>query len=259
MRYFVIVLLVIFIMAGSVFSQGYFISLDHVDGFFYEDEIGDSVLFTNVPVTFHIRYTNDGPENMTGFTNGHRLYSTDGTIWEPISGVSTGAIGPSIMDGGTFIEPNSVTGSGADTLGFGGFKLFGVGMEPGFDEIVLEIRTQFADDQQGKTIVLDSSYYPPNAHWLWSGPEVKPEWSGPHTFTISDCCRHRGNMNHSTEISFLTISDISFIVDYMFHAGDDPICFEEADINNDEEVNISDLTFLIEYMFNNGPAPVPCG
>ena len=54
------------------------------------------------------------------------------------------------------------------------------------------------------------------------------------------------------------ISDLTFIVSYMFGGGPTPICFEEADLNVDDVLDISDLTFMVDYLFGGGPAPPAC-
>ncbi len=69
------------------------------------------------------------------------------------------------------------------------------------------------------------------------------------------CCVLRGDndLNGSHEIS-----DLTFIVDYLFDGGESSGCPTHMDINGDIEVGISDLTFYVEYMFNFGDAPPNC-
>lgn len=77
----------------------------------------------------------------------------------------------------------------------------------------------------------------------------------------SCCFGERGNVNNSSDDQ-IDISDLLFIVDYMFIPGSDaPVCLEEADINGSGGApDISDLLFLVDYMFENpaGPAPATC-
>ncbi len=72
------------------------------------------------------------------------------------------------------------------------------------------------------------------------------------------CCSIRGDVNHSGE-TIPDISDLVYLVSYMFLGGDLPICPLEADVDGDNEIiNISDLVYLVDYMFMGGPPPVPC-
>lgn len=52
------------------------------------------------------------------------------------------------------------------------------------------------------------------------------------------------------------ISDLVYLVDYMFNSGP-PLQFPEAaDFDADNEITIADLVALVDYMFNGGPEPV---
>ena len=74
-----------------------------------------------------------------------------------------------------------------------------------------------------------------------------------------DCCEIRGDINHSGSLP-IDISDLIYLINYMFLEGPPPSCMEEADVNADgaDVIDIADLVYLIDYMFNEGPAPVPC-
>jgi hypothetical protein len=72
------------------------------------------------------------------------------------------------------------------------------------------------------------------------------------------CCITRGDVNHDGA-ELIDISDLMYLIDYMFLGGPEPQCLDEADVDGDAELlNISDLVFLIDYMFIGGPAPLPC-
>jgi hypothetical protein len=73
----------------------------------------------------------------------------------------------------------------------------------------------------------------------------------------SNCCLRRGDVDHDGET--VNITDLVFLVAYMFQGGPEPPCLEEADVDGDNEIiNISDLVYLIAYMFQGGPEPAPC-
>ena len=73
------------------------------------------------------------------------------------------------------------------------------------------------------------------------------------------CCMGpiRGNVDNDPGDN-IDISDLVFLVDYMFNGGPDPVCPEEADVTGESGIDISDLVYLVDYMFNGGPSPVAC-
>ncbi len=74
------------------------------------------------------------------------------------------------------------------------------------------------------------------------------------------CIFNRGNVDNSPDDA-IDISDLVYLVAYMFQGGDEPICIEEADINGSGEaspIDISDMVYLVDYMFQGGAAPVVC-
>lgn len=82
----------------------------------------------------------------------------------------------------------------------------------------------------------------------------------------ADCCQiYRGNVDSSYpddcyRLAVIDISDLIFLVDFMFTNGPSPSCTSEANINGDSQglIDISDLVYLIEFMFNGGPQPAFC-
>ncbi len=74
------------------------------------------------------------------------------------------------------------------------------------------------------------------------------------------CCNGiRGNVDGDSE-ELVDISDLVFLVDYMFNSGPGCECHDESDINGDgsDPVDVADLVHLVDYMFNGGPLPLPC-
>ena len=54
------------------------------------------------------------------------------------------------------------------------------------------------------------------------------------------------------------ISDLTYLVEYLFNGGPAPVDLSVADINNSGgglPVDISDLTYLVDFLFGGGPAP----
>jgi hypothetical protein len=77
-------------------------------------------------------------------------------------------------------------------------------------------------------------------------------------FDLPSCCLNRGDLNHSDGTIPADISDLTYIVNYIFGGGPPPVCYEEGDLNASGFVDISDLTYLVDFMFGGGPPGVPC-
>ena len=54
------------------------------------------------------------------------------------------------------------------------------------------------------------------------------------------------------------ISDLTYLVDFLFRAGPAPVSMERADLNGSGSVNVSDLSYLVDFLFRGGPLPT-CG
>ncbi len=75
-------------------------------------------------------------------------------------------------------------------------------------------------------------------------------WSS-STFSIMHYWR--GDLDNSR---FIDITDLVFLVDYMFADGPAPDVLEAADMNcSGGIIDVSDLVFLVDYMFLEGPYP----
>jgi hypothetical protein len=76
--------------------------------------------------------------------------------------------------------------------------------------------------------------------------------------TGSGCCvGMRGNVN-GDDNETPNVSDMTYLISYLFSGGPEPPCFEEADVNADGMINITDMTYLIAFLFSGGPSPAPC-
>lgn len=73
------------------------------------------------------------------------------------------------------------------------------------------------------------------------------------------CVGIRGNMD-GDDGEAIDISDLVYVVDYMFNGGPPPPCFEESDVDasGGSSIDIADLVYLVDYMFTGGPPPDPC-
>jgi hypothetical protein len=80
----------------------------------------------------------------------------------------------------------------------------------------------------------------------------------------SNCCQGiRGNIDADPDDE-ITVTDLVYLVDFMFLGGSEPTCWKEANIDGDlvgdlfDQLNVADLVYLVDYMFLAGPAPQVC-
>jgi len=62
----------------------------------------------------------------------------------------------------------------------------------------------------------------------------------------------RGDANSDNR---LDVSDIMFLVNYLYKHGRSPASFEAADVNFDQTLNLLDASFLTNYFYKAGPPP----
>jgi hypothetical protein len=53
----------------------------------------------------------------------------------------------------------------------------------------------------------------------------------------------------------VTISDVVYIINYLFRGGPAPCGMDAGDINCDGDVSIADVIYIINYLFKGGPSP----
>ncbi len=135
---------------------------------------GDTV-YTGESVTFNIHLGNETEDTIIAMNHGFRMYSPDGASWSPpvYEENVTSFFDAVSLDG------INVDGTGADTIGLGAIV---TGMAPGipngYDDIILTITTIFPHEDSGKSVFLDSCWFPPTGEWGWqtTGGEFHPAW-----------------------------------------------------------------------------------
>ncbi len=154
---------------------------------------GDSVIMdASVRWNFRLTYTPGDGSAITGFTNGSEVYTHSGGIYTDnftVITYDTFSWGwKTLFDLVFQISTFSIDGAGADTVGFGGAKLFGPGIVDGTDDLCWWIET--TPSANGDTLCVDSAFYPPGGEWFWStnGPlgAFTPGWGGPYCFHVHD-------------------------------------------------------------------------
>jgi len=86
------------------------------------------------------------------------------------------------------------------------------------------------------------------------------------TFTVTDPISASDEVNVSYEVvsflrgdansdNILDMSDILFILNYLYKDGMTPASFEATDVNYDSKINVLDAEYLIRYFYKQGPPP----
>lgn len=77
------------------------------------------------------------------------------------------------------------------------------------------------------------------------------------TVNNNSCCQGiRGDINQDGFDN--TISDLVYLVNFIFRGGQAPSCPEEADLVVDGKISTLDLNFLVNKVFRGGPNPPQC-
>ncbi|MDF1545691.1 MAG: PKD domain-containing protein [bacterium] len=95
--------------------------------------------------------------------------------------------------------------------------------------------------------------------------DYDPYQADQNTNGVGDACEYccsnlRGNADNSPD-DFCDISDLTYVIAFLFSGGPAPICAFEADINGSGgsvPIDITDITYLQDFMFGGGPAPASC-
>lgn len=61
-----------------------------------------------------------------------------------------------------------------------------------------------------------------------------------------------GDANGDSQVS---VSDVIYLINYLFKGGSAPIPIQAGDCNCDTQVSVSDVIYLINYLFKGGPPP----
>jgi hypothetical protein len=56
----------------------------------------------------------------------------------------------------------------------------------------------------------------------------------------------------------VNVSDIVFLINYLFLAGPSPQIYESGDVNGNGMMDISDVVYVINFLFIGGPPPIGC-
>ncbi|MBU8932988.1 MAG: trypsin-like serine protease [candidate division Zixibacteria bacterium] len=85
----------------------------------------------------------------------------------------------------------------------------------------------------------------------------EPKILSPVVSYLPCCTGLRGNVDGDPSDN-VVISDLTYLVSYLFTGGLPPVCYDEADIDGISPINLADLTYLVAYLFTGGPPPPAC-
>jgi len=164
-------------------------------GVVWLDSVGELTSTGKLPVDetvkFYLGMLNNTGYNQKGISNGFRIYSPNGATWTGIVGDTLSSLNWDYYFDLIFgIQYFSNNGSGADTVGFSGSHLFHGGLPTWFNDTAYTITIgPIPSNHTGKTICLDSSFFPPAGTWKWNagaGLDFFPSWGGPCCYTVGE-------------------------------------------------------------------------
>jgi len=234
--------------AGDDLTPGGEVTLEQVIG-----QFGPTNVAVGYPLTFAVRVTNNTDRHVRGMTNGFKLYSPDGANIGAIE-LSSGTLYEDLW----FLEIWTQDPVAGEPFGNVAISITEPGMDPGYDGVAYQIEVEpFSEEDLGKTICFDSSYYAPAGKWMWAidgQNTLLPSWDGPHCFTIEEAEYFPGDVDADGSV---TVADLVDMVDYMFLNGEPPTVMDACDVNGSCGIpDISDLTYMVDFQFSGGTWPV---
>ncbi|MBU8932528.1 MAG: hypothetical protein KOO62_00835 [candidate division Zixibacteria bacterium] len=203
----------------------------------------------NTPLTIEGKMDNNTGENVIGISNGIRIYSPDGAVWQ----TPTTTIGSSVatyFDFQASVNEFSVNGTSDDTIGIIAVAT-GAGVPNGLTGLELfSIETQINSSEVGRTICIDSTWFPPSNTWLWVTPTgtVIPDWEGPYCWNIvmPDTCYADGDANgNGTPFELADAVELSNV---LINCASLTAPLYHVDLNGDCLVDSLDLILIVEFI-----------
>jgi len=75
-------------------------------------------------------------------------------------------------------------------------------------------------------------------------------------FPMTTCTHRAGDVTGDRKV---LLTDIVFLINYLFRSGPTPNPFCRGDVNFDNAILLPDIVYLVNFIFRNGPQPVPYG
>ena len=156
---------------------------------------------------------------------------------------------------GLFTVVNTYMSDSADIIFFGGTILWGYPFFPSGTGKMAQLR--FIVQDTGAVIIDDRvmptgeflSFCDTNYNFIY--PQFTPlEF---HIYPAEDL---PGDVNSDEAV---TVSDVVYLVNYLFRDGPPPEFLPSGDVNTDCQITIVDAVYVVNYLFRSGPSPRPGG
>lgn len=144
----------------------------------------------------------------------------------------------------------------ADSLNLDGFVDIGTVKLPGPQSgthVLAQIWIHLSDST---TLTIDTTTSGSNSLRLVTSDAVGyvPVWKK----AVCSVCVHSGPPGDAACNGGITLSDVIFLVNYIFKQGPLPCCKVLGDANCSGGITLSDIIFLVNYIFKGGPLPQYC-
>lgn len=170
-----IILAVVILAAASVMAQGGSIYVSYVDGEWQAGNIIPDCGHGNHATTVYVHYTNNTGGFVGGMANGFVV-----TGGGPDLSITAALLPGPICSYFDLVCQVTANTAGPNIVSAGFSKMMSNGLPDGFSEDVFTISISGVDN--GETVCLDSTYFPPVGTWLWQ-PGGSPSWGGPYCYT----------------------------------------------------------------------------
>ncbi len=104
------------------------------------------------------------------------------------------------------------------------------------------------------TICVDTGFWPIPEGPLDFANMVAAFWSPQHLMPVCESISwsERGDANGD---SLINISDVLYMLNYLFRSGPPPVSFVAGDANCDDDLGVLDPLYLLNYLYKGGPPP----
>jgi hypothetical protein len=134
------------------------------------------------------------------------------------------------------------------SYGFGSGTSFATPLTAGVAALVIQAHPTWSNMQVREAMMMTANNHnSPNNTFGWG---ILDAWAAIHYQFIPPYVHGDPNSDN-----IVNISDVVYLIQYIFAGGPAPSPLQSGDVNCDTMVNISDAVYLIQFIFSGGPAP----